>query len=107
MKLGTFISGAFGTLGFGLSVLAGLSSANSVESILTRGLLSAGVCYAVGYCVGVIAQQVALEHANHISAIVAKQDKAEEDKRLQDQADQDAQMASEAASAAPATPSLK
>ncbi len=89
MKLGTFISGVFGTLGLGLSVLAGLSANNSVESILTRGLLCAGVCYAVGYCIGLIAQQVALEHAAHVSKIIAQQDKADEQKRLQEQADQD------------------
>ena len=86
MKLGTFISGVFGTLGFGLSVLAGISAGNSVESILTRGLLCAGVCYAVGYCVGAMAQQVSLEHAAHVSKIIAAQDKAEEQKRLEEQA---------------------
>jgi hypothetical protein len=53
MKLATFLSGVFGTVAFGLSLLAGLSAGNTVEVILTRGLLSAAVCYGVGYFVGV------------------------------------------------------
>ncbi|HVT82130.1 MAG TPA: hypothetical protein VHM90_15920 [Phycisphaerae bacterium] len=103
MKLGTFISGVFGTLGFGLSVLAGLSAGNTVEAILTRGLLCAGVCYAVGYCVGAMAQQVSLEHAAHVSKIIADQDKAAEQKRLEEQAAADqeaAQTVAEGAGAA-------
>jgi len=93
MKLGTFISGVFGTLGFGLSVLAGISAGNSIESVLTRGLLCAAVCYAVGYVVGAMAQQVSLEHAAHVSKLIAAQDKAEEQKRLEEQAALDQQNA--------------
>jgi hypothetical protein len=103
MKLGTFISCVFGVLGFGLSVLAGISAGNSVESVLTRGLLSAVVCYAVGYFVGLIAQQVALEHAARVSRAIAEQDKAEEEKRLREQAEldqQNAQAAAESSAAA-------
>lgn len=99
MKLGTFISCVFGVLGFGLSVLAGISAGNSVESVLTRGLLSAAVCYAVGYFVGLMAQQVALEHASRVSKVIAEQDKAAEDKRLREQAEQDQQNAQAAAEA--------
>jgi hypothetical protein len=74
VKLGPFIAGAFGTVGFGLSVLAGLGAGNTVEHILTTGLVWAGVCYAVGYAAGLIAQQVALEHARRVAQLVAEQD---------------------------------
>src|ERR1700690_3076574 len=97
MKLGAFISGVFGTVGFGLSVLAGVFTGNSVEAVLTRGLLSGAVCYAVGYAVGIIAQQVALEHAGHVSKLVAEQDAADEAKRLEDEATRAAQAAETAA----------
>ena len=103
MKLGSFISGVFGTVGFGLSVLAGVFTGNSVEAILTRGLLSGAVCYAVGYAVGIIAQQVALEHAGHVSKLVAEQDAADEAKRLEDEADRAAQAATAAAATAVST----
>jgi hypothetical protein len=103
IKLGAFISGVFGTVGFGISVLAGVGSGNAVESILTRGLVTAGVCYIVGYGVGIIAQQVAHEQAGRISKMVAEQDNAAEQKRLEEQAAADAQVAADAAEA-PAIP---
>ena len=93
MKLGPLISGVFGTLGFGLSVLAGIATDNSVDTILIHGLLSAAVCYAVGYLAGMIAQQVSLEHAAHISRIVAAADAEAETRRLEEQAKQDAENA--------------
>lgn len=99
MKLGPFISGVFGTLGFGLSVLAGIATGNSVDAILIHGLLSAAVCYAVGYFAGIIAQQVALEHAAHISRIVAAADAEEETRRLEEQAKQDQENAGHAEAA--------
>jgi len=103
MKLGSFLSGVFGTVGFGLSLLAGVFTGNSVEAVLTRGLCSGAVCAAVGFVVGLIAQQVALEHARHVSKIVAEQDAADEAKRLEEEASREAQAAENAEShAAPA-----
>ena len=96
MKLGAFIAGVFGTVGLGLSVLAGVFADNSVEAVLTRGLLSGVVCYAVGYGVGLIAQQVAFEHAGHVSKLVAEQDAADEAKRREEEAAKAAQAAEDA-----------
>jgi hypothetical protein len=93
MKLSPFISGVFGTLGLALSFLAGIASGNSIESILYHGLLCAAICYVVGYCVGLVAQQVALEHARHVSKIVAQQDAKDEAQRLQEEADRRVQAA--------------
>ncbi len=86
MKLAPFISGVFGTTGFGLSVLAGVATGNPVETVLTRGLMYGVVCYAVGFGVGLVAQQIALEHAKHISQTVAAEDAAAETQRLEDEA---------------------
>jgi hypothetical protein len=86
MKLAPFISGVCGITGFGLSVLAGVTADNPVETVLTRGLMYGALCYAVGYGVGLVAQQVALEHAKHISQTVAAQDAAEEAQRLEEEA---------------------
>lgn len=108
MKLGPFISGIFGTLGFGLSVLAGIATGNTIDAILLHALASAAICYTVGYFAGVIAQQVALEHAAHLSKIVATQDAQAETQRLEEQARQDAEAAANAettAAAVAATPS--
>ena len=69
MKLGAFISGVCGTLGFALSILAGVSVDNTIEAILTRALMSAGVCYVVGYGVGLVAEQIAHEHARAVSKV--------------------------------------
>src|SRR4051812_42603201 len=94
VKLGSFISGVFGTVGFVLSILAGLASGNTIESILTRGLLCAGICYAVGYCVGMIAQQVAMEHAKHVTDLVAAEDSRVEARDREEQARLDSEAAS-------------
>jgi hypothetical protein len=99
MKLSPFIAGVFGTLGLALSFLAGIASDNTVETILYHGLLSAVICYLVGYGVGLIAQQVALEHARHISKLVAEEDARDEAQRLQEEADRRAQAASADAAA--------
>ena len=106
MKLGSFLGGVFGTVGFGLSVLAGVLADNSVESVLIHGLLSGAVCYVVGYGVGLVAQQVALEHARHLSKAVAAQDAAEAAKRQEEAAANEAQIAESAAAAgtAPGAP---
>jgi hypothetical protein len=93
MKLGPFISGVFGTVGFTVSVLAGIETGNSIESVLTRGLLSAGICYGVGYFVGLIAQQVALEHAHHVSKVVAAEDAAKEQRDREALAEQESELA--------------
>jgi len=98
MKLAPFISGIFGVLGFSLSTLAGASADNPLETILTHALLSTAICYAVGYGVGLIAQQVSLEHAGAISKAVKAEDEATERKRLEDLA---AQAAAGAETAAP------
>ena len=100
MKLGSFLSGVFGTVGFGLSLLAGVSAGNTVESVLTHGLVSGAICYMVGYGVGLVAQQVALEHAGHISKAVAAQDAAEENKRVEEEAAREAEAAESAETAA-------
>jgi hypothetical protein len=84
MKLSAFIAGAFGVLGFVISIMAGLGAGNSVEATLLRGLLCAGICYVVGYFVGIMAQQVALEHAQHVAKVVAEEDR----RREQEQAEQ-------------------
>ena len=104
MKLGPFISGVFGTVGFGLSVLAGLCAGNSVEGVLWRALICGTVCYAVGYGVGLIAQQVSLEYAAHISKVVAAQDAAEEVLRLEEEAAAKAAEAARAEAAVAAAP---
>ena len=100
MRLGAFISGVFGTVGFGMSVLTGIGPGNSIESVLTRGLLSAGICYGVGYLVGLIAQQVALEHAHHVSTMVAADD-AKKDAREREAALEQVAESAQAAAAQP------
>jgi len=102
MKLAPFISGVFGTLGFGLSVLAGVGAGNATDAILTHALMSAAICYTVGYFAGIIAQQVAFEHAAHISRIIATQDADAETQRLEEQAKQDAEAAANAETTAAA-----
>jgi hypothetical protein len=104
MKLAPFISGVFGTTGFGISVLAGVYASNPVETVLTRGLLYGAICYAVGFGVGLIAQQIALEHAKHISNVVAAADAAEEAHRREEEAAHAAEEAEKAASAVAAAP---
>jgi len=74
VKLSSFIAGAFGTVGFGLSVLSGMLVDNTLEQVLANSLVCAVVCYVVGYVVGVIAQQVSQEHATHVAKMVAEQD---------------------------------
>ena len=104
MKLAPFISGIFGVLGFSLSLLAGATADNTLEAILTRALLCCFVCYTIGYGVGLIAQQVSLEHARAISKAAAAEDEATERKRLEDLA---AEAAASAESAAASAAALK
>jgi pimeloyl-ACP methyl ester carboxylesterase len=104
MKLAPFISGVFGTTGLGLSILAGVYAANPLETVLTRGLFYGALCYAVGYGIGLIAQQIALEHARHISKVVAAADAAEEALRREEEAARAAEKAEKAAAMAAAAP---
>jgi hypothetical protein len=78
VKLGPFIAGTFGIVGFALSVLAGLIADNAFESILIRAVICAVACYIIGYVVGLMAQQVSVEHAHRLSKQVADADAAEE-----------------------------
>jgi hypothetical protein len=104
VKLAPFISGVFGITGFGLSVLAGVFAANPVETVLVRALGYGALCYAVGYGVGLIAQQIALEHAKHISNVVAAQDAADEAQHREEEAASASEKAENDAASAAATP---
>jgi hypothetical protein len=75
MKLSVLIAGIFGTVGFVVSVLAGLMADNTFDSILLKALLSSGICYAVGYMAGSIGQVVTHEHAGDLAKRVAEHDK--------------------------------
>lgn len=76
MKLTQFIGGCFGTVGFVVSIVAGLYADNAFESILLRAVLAAAVCYVVGATTGYIAEHVAREQARVIADKVAAQDAA-------------------------------
>ena len=93
VKLGAFIAGVFGTVGFAVSIVAGVMSDNAMESILIRGVLCAVLCYVVGYFVGLMAQQVAAEQAKRIMETVA----AEDDRRAADEREEQAQSEADAA----------
>src|ERR1035437_7966561 len=83
MKLSSLIAGAFGIVGFVLSVFAGLLADNSLENILVKALICTVVCYIVGYLVGLIGQQVSAEHAVRLAKFVAEEDAAKEQKDLE------------------------
>ncbi len=87
VKLHQFIAGNFGIVGFVLAILGGLYANNDYPTIINRALLSAIICYIVGYGVGVIAHYVAQEHGKRIADKVAQQDLAAEAKREADIAD--------------------
>src|SRR5579884_1207639 len=101
MKLSAFLAGAFGIVGFVLSLFAGLLVDNPVDTILFKGLMWAAICYAVGYFVGLIAQQVSLEHAQAIAKRVAEADADKERQEAEERARLDAESASQAAAAEP------
>jgi hypothetical protein len=96
MKLTPFIAGTFGTIGFVLSLLAGMVADNEVEAILTRAMMFAVVCYVVGYGVGVVAERVSAEHAMQLAKKVAAEDAAEETARLEREAEAEAEAAGRA-----------
>ena len=102
MKMSGFIAGVFGTIGFVVSLFAGLIANNSVDSILWKALLSAIACYAVGYGVGLIGQQVSAEHAAMLAQKVAREDAAAEQARLEAAAEEAAPTASPEHAAGPA-----
>jgi len=107
MKLSPFIAGAFGIVGFVLATLAGLTADNTFETILWKAMMCAGVCYVVGYGVGLICEQVAREHGVAIAKKVAEADTAEELKRneaLAKQAEEEKAQTSEALMAEIAPP---
>lgn len=96
MKLGAFIAGVFGTVGFAVSVVAGVMSGNGMESILIRGVLCAVLCYVVGYFVGLMAQQVAAEQAKSIMETVASEDARQAADDREEQAQNEADAAAKA-----------
>jgi hypothetical protein len=93
MKLTSLIAGAFGIVGFALSLIAGVLIDNPVTTILFKALLWAAVCYAVGYFVGLIAQQVSAEHAQSLAKRVAESDAAQETKDAEERAAKEAEAA--------------
>lgn len=106
MRLNQFIAGCFGTVGFVVSILAGLYANNTFEAILTRAILATIACYIVGLVIGLMGQAAATEQAQRIADIVAKEDAEEEAQRLaKEEADDAERAALEQAAAAPATES--
>ena len=65
----TTIAGLFGLAAFAVAILAGLTSGNSAQSVLTRALLAMLACYPIGLAVGMIALRLVDEHVEaHRSA---------------------------------------
>jgi ERCC4-type nuclease len=98
VKIRQFLAGNFGLVGFVLAVVGDLYADNKFESIIQRALLSAMICYVVGYSVGVIGQFIAEEHGKRIADMVARKDLAAEARREAEaaerlQAEADAQEA--------------
>ena len=104
MKLSSLIAGAFGILGFVLSVLAGLGVGNSIEATLLRGMICSAVCYMVGYIVGLMAQQVSAEHARHVAKLVAEQDARDDQVRADEEAAKTAEIDAAQAAMPASTP---
>jgi hypothetical protein len=77
MKLNALFAGVFGTIGFVVSVLAGIMADNTFEGILWRALLGCGICALVGYIAGSIGQIVTKEHAVSLAKKVAEYDAKE------------------------------
>ena len=108
MKLTSLIAGVFGIVGFVLSLCAGVLIDNPINTILFKALIWAAVCYAVGYFVGMIAQQVSTEHAQSLAKRVAESDAAQETKDAEERAAKEAEAVGRAGGetvmAAPAVP---
>ena len=109
MKLGAFIAGTFGILGFVLSVMAGLIVDNPADTILLHGMLWGGVCYVVGYIVGGVAQQVSSEYAVSLAKKVAEADAAKDAREAEERAQlaadaENNKMNAETLAATPAVP---
>jgi demethoxyubiquinone hydroxylase (CLK1/Coq7/Cat5 family) len=94
MKLSAFIAGTFGIVGFVLSIMAGLLVDTPVPTILFKAILWSGVCYVIGYFVGLMAQQVSMEHAQSIAKRVAESDAAKETQEAEELAKNAAELAS-------------
>lgn len=84
MKIKQFVAGNFGIVGFVIALAGGLYADNKFESIVQRALLSAILCYIIGYIVGVIGQYIAEEHGKRIADMVGQRDLAIEAKREAD-----------------------
>lgn len=56
------IAGCFALAAFGVAVVAGLSSDNSTERILSRALICMTLCYPIGWIIGLICQRIIEEH---------------------------------------------
>jgi hypothetical protein len=93
MKLTPFISGTFGTIGFVLSLLAGMFADNAIEDIMLKAMMFAVICYVVGYGVGIVAERVAAEHATQLAKKVAEEDAAQETARLEQEVAAEAEAA--------------
>ena len=104
MRLGPFVAGAFGIVGFVLSTAAGLVADNGFEGILLKAMLSAVVCYVIGYLVGLIGEQVSREHAAAICKKVAESEAAIEKAKQDKQAADAAEVASANAASVAAAP---
>jgi hypothetical protein len=104
MRMGPLMGGAFGALGLVLSIFAGLLANNPVDAILLRSMMWAGICYVVGYAVGVMAGQVSKEYAAKLASTVAEQDAAAESARAREAAEAAENAAVENAARAAAVP---
>lgn len=56
------IAGCFALSAFAVAVVAGLSTGNTLASILVRAIMAMIVCYPVGLLVGLICQHVVQDH---------------------------------------------
>lgn len=97
MKLNLIVAAIFAIVGFVLSVIAGLLADNTVETILWKAILCSGLCYLVGYAIGLFGQVIAQEHAATLARKVAEHDAREA--AAKEEADRE-EAAKEAAAAA-------
>lgn len=63
------LAAAIGTMGFAVSILAGLRADNSFVVVLEHALWALVLCFTVGYFVGLIVQCVAREQATAAAKI--------------------------------------
>jgi hypothetical protein len=62
------LSAMCASIGFAVSVLAGLRANNPFEIILDHALVAMAACFATGYVVGLMGGCIAREHASRVSA---------------------------------------